>query len=647
MSEPRIRAFEVAVDAQGDDLRLWVHGARGSGLPAPAATMALRALHAAVTPWAVREGSGFFVRAAARSVALALLPDAGMRAPDASGVRWTGLGAEDDGWIFLADDAGARADVTAEATRARESAAITRAVDDALFAEDLDTARALAVAALERAPRHRELCRRIADIDRVAGGRAEAALSTMVEADRGASKGNDGKRSIDAELDGLLVAELLAEVGDTDAAIASLLRIGEVEPVAPLAARAFERAATLTADPHDALVWLDMAIARAPAIARIRWKRLTRRLEAGRIEDALADAEHLEAQAQGALARHGVWKLAGEAWNNAGRSAEAAALYERALRFDPGDAEAFAGLGRALLASHREARGTSLLARAADLSAARGEPAPSLILELAEALAERMDDRPAAIARVRTIASDAVESIRARGLEGRWRGELGDVAGASFAFARMRELADVRVAGRGGAGAEAAVALLIEAAGFEQNVREDLLSAQRHLASALRLSPDSAIAREAYRDVGLKIAGVPDLLRPATEISHPIPHPERVPFDVAIAETTPPPGVPEPVLEPVDEALDAARVEELTRKLHADANDDSVVDELTVRLMRLGRSHELLALLSARLEDASPERREALIPKQREVLGKLARDAREGGRVEEASLFEDLLSTLA
>jgi tetratricopeptide (TPR) repeat protein len=518
--------------------------------------------------------------------------------------------------------------VTAEATRARESAKIARASDDALFADDVDRARALAVAALERAPRHRELCRRIAEIDRVAGGRAEAALATMVEAEREAG-----------DRDGLLVAELLFEVGDLDAAVASLARVGETEPVGPLAGRAFERAADLTRDPHDALVWLDLAIARAPALARIRRSRMARRLAAGRIEDALADAEHLEAQASGAKERHAVWRRAGQVWQEAGREAEAAPLYERALRFDPDDPDAFAGLGRALVASNRAARGTALLTHAATLAEARGSAAPHIVLALATALAESMDDRPAAIARIRSIASDASEALRARGLEGRWRAQLGDLAGASFAFACMRELADVLVDAGPDAARSPAADLLIEAADFEANRREDLLAAQRHLACALRLAPHNAAAENAYRDIGYRIVGRP----PPPREPAPAALDSRSSLDIALLD-----DVPEHHAEPrlFDEAEDAARVEELTRTLHANPTDDRVVDELSDRLLRLGRSHELLALLSARLEDAPVERRAALIPKQREVLERLEREAREGGREIEASLFKDALAML-
>jgi hypothetical protein len=66
-----------------------------------------------------------------------------------------------------------------------------------------------------------------------------------------------------------------------------------------------------------------------------------------------------------------------------------------------------------------------------------------------------------------------------------------------------------------------------------------------------------------------------------------------------------------------------------------------VVDELAGHLVRLGRSLELLALLSARLEDAPPERRAQLLPAQRDVLARLEADARAAGRESEASLFRD------
>ncbi|MGO9000110.1 MAG: hypothetical protein ACLQVI_42830, partial [Polyangiaceae bacterium] len=90
-----------------------------------------------------------------------------------------------------------------------------------------------------------------------------------------------------------------------------------------------------------------------------------------------------------------------------------------------------------------------------------------------------------------------------------------------------------------------------------------------------------------------------------------------------------------------DDVLAAARVEELTRFLQADPTRDDVVDELAALLVRLGRSLELLALLSARLEDAPPERRAQLLPAQRAVLTRLEEEALAAGRASEAALFRD------
>ena len=75
--------------------------------------------------------------------------------------------------------------------------------------------------------------------------------------------------------------------------------------------------------------------------------------------------------------------------------------------------------------------------------------------------------------------------------------------------------------------------------------------------------------------------------------------------------------------------------------LQGDPSRDDVVDELIPLLQRLDRTMELFALLSGRLEDASPERRAKLLPAQRAVLTRLEEDARAAGRESEASLFRD------
>jgi hypothetical protein len=57
-------------------------------------------------------------------------------------------------------------------------------------------------------------------------------------------------------------------------------------------------------------------------------------------------------------------------------------------------------------------------------------------------------------------------------------------------------------------------------------------------------------------------------------------------------------------------------------------------------LTRLGRDLELLALLSARLEEGGEAERADLLPRRREVLARLAEVARAEGRASEAELYE-------
>ncbi|MGO8992818.1 MAG: hypothetical protein ACLQVI_05790, partial [Polyangiaceae bacterium] len=534
-ADPPVLAFEVTFDTHEDDVRLTVANARGIGLPAPATALAIAAVRTLAKDHATREGARFVLAHAATRIARVVLPEAGARAPSCRGVRWTMTTAATDAWILHAT-LGPQADVHEEATRAREAAALTVEGDDARLAGDLVRARAFDLAALERAPRHPWIAMRVAEIDALAGGRAEAALAMLNEADPdpGAPRGP-------------LAGELLAEAGDSGAAIAALARIGDTETVPALAARSYARAASLTEDHHDALAWLDLAVARAPSMAGLRWTRVARRLTAGRIEDALADVEHLEAIAAGARAKYGVWRRAGEAWREAGLVAEAAILFERALRYAPDDPEALAGLGAALVegarslwcgprrgeasdvpsragrsarAERRAARGASLLARAIELGESRGDDVSAMAIDLARALAEALGDRPSAIARVRAVPNVARDALLARGLEARWRAGLGDTAGASLAWGRVRDLAAARFDEGDIRDADAAAAMLREAADFERD-HGDLSAAQRHLAAALRLRPRDPDLDRAYRDVCARLA--PPATSAATPPSPPTP----------------------------------------------------------------------------------------------------------------------------
>jgi tetratricopeptide (TPR) repeat protein len=606
-----VLAFDVHVLVEGDDLRLVVANARGVDLPVTPTAAAIACAEAAIGRAGARAGAAFVLRGVASELTRALLPDAGARAPAVDGVVWTAMATDGDAWILHAARGGLPWEPQDGALQAREIASVLRGADDALVAGDLERARALCFEALERAPRHVEVLRRVAEIDARAPGRAEAALQTLSDARAGDPGGALG----------LLLGELLAATGDVHAALAALDRAAESEPAPALAARIYELAARVTLDAEEAASRLDRALARAPRASGPRWARVEARLKLGRLEGALADVEHLEALVAGPRRKFAVWCRAGRAWSDAGLRAQAAGLFERALRYAPDDPEALGWLGAALAADGRITRGAAVLARALELASAARRPTSPAALELARVLAEHLDDLPTAVAHVTAVPQDAPEAAVARGLEGRWRARLGDAAGAALAFARLRDIALGMAAPVEERRARAVVDLLREGASFEIARRHDPLAAQRHLAAALRLLPGDADTRRAYRDVGEQILREQSGTAPA-------------PSSAASAD-------------PGDDPEAERRADELTRRLQLDPGDDAVADELIALLERLGRGHELLALLSARLDDASPERRAVLAPAARAVLERLAAGAEAAGRGAEASLMRDVAARLA
>jgi tetratricopeptide (TPR) repeat protein len=673
---PPALAFTVHAIADGDDLVLVVDRARGSELPAPATAIAIACVRALLGEEIERRGAVFVVRCAAEAIARALFPEAGARVPATEGVVWAAMAARGDAWFLHAARGALAAAPDEEALAARETALAVCEADDALVREDLAGARARYVEALERAPRQARIVRRVAEIDARAGGRTESALAMLAEA-----HGDDARI-------GTMPGELLAEKGDTNAAIASLERTGNDDDAPAIAARAFEIAARLSRDAEQAAAWLDRALARAPRSAAARWARVAKRLELGRLEDALADVEHLEALARGPRARYAVWARAGRAWQAAGLGTRARPIFERALRYAPDEPGALAGLGSALLAEGADARGIAVLTDALKLAEARGDAVlqSRTTLDLGRALAERLDDPPAAIARLSTIPATAYEAPAARGLEGRWRGRLGDLSGASLAFARLREFAASLPAGTDDPRSPAIASLLLEAAEFERTALRDPLAAQRHLAAALRLRPHDPELRTAYREVGVLVALGAEPLRERSDdaaappaalaplspapaalaplspapaaLAPPAPAPAALaplsPAPTALAPLSPAPA-PGPASPPadsqaVDLALDeteaSARVEELTRRLQGNPADSAAADELSVLLERLGRGHELLALLAARMEDADPAQRAALAPRARATLARLAAEAEAADRHDEATLYRQVADTL-
>ncbi|HEX6272070.1 MAG TPA: tetratricopeptide repeat protein, partial [Polyangiaceae bacterium] len=376
----------------------------------------------------------------------------------------------------------------AEATREVELALLVATGDQLLAAGDVEAARAEYVAALERAPRHPELVRMVAEIDAAVGGRGEAALGMLVE-------------SLPAHRAGLVGAELLASVGDLNGAREAIREAVRDEPFAPLAALAYCRLAALEKTAPDRRAALDVAVARAPGLAEPRWSRLLARLDAGDVEGAMADAEHYEAQHTGSKARHDACKRAARALLDSGFVAEAGRLFERALRYAPDDASATAGLARALMEAGKRGRAVALLERAVALSERVGRPDGDALLDLARLLADDLKDLPQAIARVREVSASSERMVEARRLEALWRSRIGDLAGASLAYARMREGVEL-----GARTDSRAAEWLVEAGLFERDVRKEITAAELHLGVALRLSPHDPMIAARYREVAGELA---------------------------------------------------------------------------------------------------------------------------------------------
>jgi tetratricopeptide (TPR) repeat protein len=618
-SRSPVLAFDVHWVADEGDLLLVVANARGAGLPATPTALALACVSAALEGVATRTGAIFRVPRIAAAVARTLLPEGGARVPASDEVRCAAIGAERGVWFLHAAREAVTAPPTERGLRARDLAERLRHADDALMAADAERARALYLDALERSPRHAEIALRIADIDARDSMRAEAALALVTEAEVTGG----------VAASGLVLGELRLRVGDIPGAIAAFERGAEAEKAPAIAAKAMELAARAVGDADAASRYLDLALANRPRSTPARWLRVRVRLTLGRLEDALADVEHLEALAEGNQAKCSVWMQAGRLWTAAGLTGHAGPLFERALRYAPDDVDAIAGLGAALVRSGGVARGAALLAQAMAAAPADGPTAAAVTLELARVFAERLDDLPAAVAHAAKVRNDAREAALARGLEGRWRAALGDIVGAGLAFARLRELAS---SGAIAAGDERAVAdLLAEAAHLERTSRGDPAAAQRHLATALRLRPHDEPLKRQYRELGAIVAGTASKLVPS-----PLPLHAPTEFAAKVEDG--------PLEDQSSEAERAARVDELARLLQANPRDEAVVVEMARLLEGLDRGPELLALLSARLEDASHERRRGLLAEARAQLARAADRADAAGKSDEARLLRDALA---
>ena len=228
-------------------------------------------------------------------------------------------------------------------------------------------------------------------------------------------------------------------MGDFDGARQALSEAAGLEQYAPLAALLWCRCAERDTSALERRNALDRAVSLSPGLELPRARRFAARLGHGDSAGALADAEHLEAMTTGARGKHDSNLHAARAFFAAGFVREARRCFERALRYAPDDARATAGLARALLESGQRERATTLLARAVSLSERSGQPDADALIDLAMVLASDLKDLPQAIARARQVSAASPRYVEARRLEARWRADLGDIAGASLCFGRMRE----------------------------------------------------------------------------------------------------------------------------------------------------------------------------------------------------------------
>lgn len=639
---PAALAFDALIAPLEGDLRLLPERARGMGLGAPPHVLAMRVLGSLLGSLGRALGGAIVLPDAAAQLGRHVLPFAGARAPAADGVRWDPPEADLGGFSLSARADAPPPALSERILRALELAELAGDADETAYAGDLEGARHAYLTLLERAPRHREISQRIAWIDATLGDRAEGALSTLIE-------------SLPATDAGILGGQLLAAVGDSDGARTALSRAAHIEPYGPLAAMLWLEVARLEGELDQRLTALEQAVTRAPALDLARWERLSARLDLADIRGARADAEHLEAAARGAEARHAVWRRAADAFLDRGFVAESSALFERALRYAPDNVEAVAGLARAFRAAGQDRRALDLFARAAALAARAGKPAPAVEIELARALADVAGDRPAAVARARAVPPGLPESFEARFLEGRFRAELGDLAGAALAFGRLADAVDLAPP-LDEARAAAVAILLREAADIEERELSDLLAAQHLLGLALRQRPrDRGIAAEFRRVAAAVASAAPKEAHRTPEPPEPrasSPRPEPVPRHVVRsapplllgglrledAATADHEDTPRSEMDVDDELL----VQELTAKVRADPHDHATAMVLADALTRLGHDLDLLGLLSARMEEGDEDVRREVMPRRREVLERLAHKAHAEGRASEAELYEML-----
>lgn len=603
-----------------------------------------------------------------KKILRALLPALGFRLPEVGRVRCGGLEFRADRLHVVFDRGLPPWAMPASVTRAWEFAALAAAGDRALLAGDWSSARRAYVAALEQAPRHPELSQTIAAIDVHFEERAEAALGLLVE-------------SLPAVEFGLVGAELLAKTGDTEGARLAVSKLVNHERFPPLAAAYWVKLSEwLTSSAEKAEV-IELALACSAASVTARWARFHSRVQLGDVHGAVADAEHLEAGARGSEAKHAVLLKCAQELNSVGFVDAAAKLFERALRYVPGDARASLGVALGLVGAGKFERATVVLQRTLDAANLDEAVQAEAHLTLARLLAEHAGDLPAAIARVRRASGLTKSAVEARGYEAVWRAKLGDVAGATLAFSRLHEV----ITSSPEVAAHRAGYWLFQAGKFALEQAGDPFVAERFLGSALRRLPKDTAIAEAYRLAAAQVAKRPRLTAnpsmgyddeqndryvpvdnvrvtpsdgdwpmdqerrsPATsvhvgEVQQPA---TTFPREASVESTLAPEQAlasdvqPSDIPESGDEFALERRVDTLKAQLMASSQVSSeLLDELVSALGKLHRLEEAYALLRAQYDDNSGETRTRFKDALMGVLSRLVDWSLAQDRVDDAELY--------
>lgn len=498
-SVSRSLAFDLLWCPQ-EDSRFVLDRPRGVGIEASALALALRAVDAVVAAVAPRsrvalvqtierQGRAIVLHEPAHALCQVILPAFGCRVPESRGTRAGRLEVR-EGVLELAFDVETEPpDLPRSVLLAQEAAYHLRSADDLLARGEDDAARDALLQVLMEAVGLPPAVLALADLDAGVPGRQEAALSTLEEVGG-------------AERAGTLGAQVLVAAGHIERAREALLEAARLEPFGPLAAQLYARAGQLAESPAQRLECWDRAVARAPQLSSVRWLRFEDRVRRGDVEGALADAQHLEAAAQHVAGRHEVCLRAGRRLAEAGHGDVARRLLEKALRYAPDDPAARAALGRLFASLGWRARAVTLLQSAVQLLSESNEVASGeLLLDLGRLLAE-LEDLPQAIARLRQVSARSPVAVEARSLEAEYCERMGDKAGASRAYARLREAAEL-----GWVRGEEVVRVLCRGARFEESQGE-LAAAERHWHAALALAPrDEQVSRE-YRRVAALYAAM-------------------------------------------------------------------------------------------------------------------------------------------